>query len=50
MTTIPADTASLENDKALMKSWLADRPDSSTVGQFVPGPGIQKLSLQFDSK
>ena len=49
-TTIPADTASRENDKALMQSWLADRPDSSTVGQFVPGPGIQKLSLQFDSE
>ena len=41
MTTIPADTASLENDKALMQSWLADRPDTSSVGQFVPGPGFK---------
>ena len=42
------DTNSIENDKALMASWLQDRPDSSRVAEFVPGPGIQKLSLKFD--
>ncbi len=33
-----------------MKSWLADRLDHSSVAQFVPGPGIQKLSLKFDTE
>ena len=44
------DTNSIENDKALMASWLQDRPDSSRVAEFVPGPGIQKLSLKFDQE
>ena len=33
-----------------MASWLQDRPDSSRVAEFVPGPGIQKLSLKFDQE
>ena len=44
------ETNSIENDKALMASWLQDRPDSSRVAEFVPGPGIQKLSLKFDQE
>lgn len=44
----PLDRTSIDHDKALMQSWLSTRPDTSTVGSFVPGPGIQKLSLTFD--
>lgn len=45
---MPQNTASIKQDKALMAAWLKDRPDHSSVAQFVAGPGIQKLSLQFD--
>ena len=31
-----------------MTTWLANRPDTQRVAEFVPGPGIQRLELQFD--
>ncbi|NKC12639.1 MAG: hypothetical protein GKR94_10690 [Gammaproteobacteria bacterium] len=31
-----------------MREWLAQQPDTQQVAQFVPGPGLQKLALQFD--
>ena len=27
---------------------IASRPDSRSVAEFVPGPGIERLSLSFD--
>ncbi|CAI8378365.1 MAG: Uncharacterised protein [Rhodospirillaceae bacterium] len=35
-------------DKELMKSWLERMPDAPSVSGFQPGPGINKLNLQFD--
>jgi len=35
-------------DVALVESRLADCPDSRSVVDFVPGPGIDRLSLRFD--
>lgn len=40
----PADDA----DVALVESRLSELPDSRTVADFVPGPGIERLSLRFD--
>ena len=39
---------SITKDKQAMASWLDQRPDSSSVAQFTPGPGIAKLDLKFD--
>ena len=49
MTQTPHQMTAIDHDKALMSAWLKDRPDHSTVAEFVPGPGIQKLSLRFDT-
>ena len=35
-------------DVQAVESWMATPPDSRSVAQFVPGPGIQKLALKFD--
>ena len=42
-----SDTA-IENDRQALSQWLAERPDTTSVANFVPGPGIHKLSLRFD--
>lgn len=39
---------SVDQDRAIMAAWLAERPDTATVAEFVPGPGIQRLNLRFD--
>lgn len=35
-------------DVQAVTSWMQDRPDTTSVAQFQPGPGIQKLDLKFD--
>ena len=35
-------------DVALVERRIAYRPDSHSVAEFVPGPGIERLSLSFD--
>ena len=35
-------------DVAAVSQWMQNRPDTQSVAQFKPGPGIQKLSLGFD--
>ena len=35
-------------DVALVERRIASRPDSHSVAEFVPGPGIERLSLSFD--
>lgn len=37
-----------DRDTASMKAWLSEYPDTDSVANFVPGPGIQKLELRFD--
>lgn len=37
-------------DKIAMTGWMANRPDTQSVAEFKPGPGIQKLALRFDIK
>ena len=41
---------SLQNDPdiALVERRIASQPDSRSVAGFVPGPGIERLSLSFD--
>ena len=41
------DTA-IKNDRQAIAGWLGERPDTTSVANFVPGPGIHKLSLRFD--
>ena len=35
-------------DVALVKRHIASHPNSRSVVEFVPGPGIERLSLSFD--
>ena len=37
-----------DNDVALVERRIASRPDSRSVAEFGPGPGIERLSLSFD--
>ena len=39
-----------DSDVALVERRIASRPDSHSVAEFVPGPGIERLSLSFDIK
>ena len=39
---------SIDPDVARVRDWLASRPDTESVANFVPGPGIQKLDLKLD--
>jgi len=41
-------SAVLQTDRQLLRSWLADTPDTDSVASFKPGPGIQKLNIRFD--
>ncbi|MDG1413012.1 MAG: hypothetical protein P8Q89_02830 [Alphaproteobacteria bacterium] len=50
MTKADMNDNGISRDKALMADWLASRPDTSKVAQFTAGPGIHKLTLQFDSE
>jgi len=34
-------------DRKLMRNWLATQPDTQSVANFVPGPGVAKLNLRF---
>lgn len=41
---------SLNKDAENVRSWLNSPLDSSSVAEFVEGPGIKKLDLKFDIK
>ena len=41
---------SIVSDSAQMKTWLSQKPDTVSVANFVPGPGVEKLALKFDIK
>ena len=38
----------LQHDQTMMAAWLAENRVTSTVAEFQPGPGIQKLNLRID--
>ncbi len=38
----------VDRDVRAVQSWMQTRPDSQSVATFTPGPGIQKLALEFD--
>jgi len=40
--------ADIDYDRQQLQHWLKHSPDTEVVKDFVPGPGIQKLSLKFD--
>lgn len=42
------DNLSVQRDQKLMRTWLAQHPDTESVANFVAGPGIAKLDLCFD--
>lgn len=37
-----------DSDVVSIESWLQNKPDTTTVADFISGPGIQKLKLKFD--
>lgn len=48
-----SESKSAENQIVLkdierMKNWLSKTPDTESVANFVPGPGIERLDLSFD--
>ena len=38
----------VDRDVANIRAWMSNPPDTTTVADFVPGPGIQRLELRFD--
>lgn len=48
-TTNVQDTVStIKDDRLKLSQWLAAQPDTESVAHFTPGPGIQRLDIQFD--
>lgn len=45
---MPENVGSVDVDSAAVRRWMLVPPDTESVAGFVPGPGIQKLSLKFD--
>ena len=41
-------TTDADADAAQVRAWLARPPDTRSVAEFAPGPGIRKLRLRFD--
>lgn len=37
-----------DNDTKAIEAWMASRPETESVANFTPGPGIQKLEIKFD--
>lgn len=45
---MPHTPETLDADVQAVKAWMAHRPDTKSVANFIPGPGIQKLALSFN--
>ena len=45
---MPETSDAVAQDKAMMQNWMAEDRVQDFDPQFVPGPGIHKLSLRFD--
>lgn len=41
-------SAAVLEDQEQLAGWLRDNPDTESVASFKPGPGIQRLNVQFD--
>lgn len=41
-------TQTIDADVRAVEGWLKTRPNTHSVANFVPGPGIQKLEMKFD--
>lgn len=39
----------VDGDVEAVRGWMANKPDTQSVANFVPGPGIERLALKFDS-
>ena len=39
-----------DRDVELVQNAMSEMPNSTSVAEFVPGPGIAKLDLKFDIK
>jgi len=37
-----------DNDVQAIQGWMQTMPDTQSVANFMPGPGIQRLELKFD--
>ena len=37
-----------DNDVQSITNWMQTTPETTSVADFLPGPGIQKLELKFD--
>ena len=35
-------------DVQAVEAWMATQPNTTSVAEFTPGPGIQRLALKFD--
>ena len=35
-------------DVQAVEGWMATQPNTTSVAEFTPGPGIQRLALKFD--
>lgn len=42
------DASAVDDDRAKVNQFMATMPDTKSVAQFLPGPGIDKLRLKFD--
>lgn len=40
----------IDSDVEAVRAWIAKRPDTQSVANFVPGPGVERLALKFDIK
>lgn len=47
---MPQDQMLADPDVLSMKAWMSEDRVTASVAQFVPGPGIAKLALQFDAE
>ncbi len=47
MTYIPQIN---DTDVQSIQGWMQAEPDTNSVAQFMPGPGIERLELKFDIK
>lgn len=37
-----------DTDVEAIEGWMQTQPNTTTVAEFMPGPGIQRLQLKFD--
>ncbi len=48
MTLDVGQKAEIAHDRSALQRWRSEHPDTESVAQFTPGPGIQRLHVRFD--